>query len=370
MTLSEYLITFEIKKMNLFGGIEHVERIFISAIVIVVGVVIIYFAIRWLSKYLKVLKEKLVRKRIVRRAVIPSLLFVALISLKLNLPLVISDVGLLANASHFITILLIVTGTWVAINITAITRIIILSNYDVQQKNNLHARKMHTQLRIIERIIVFTIIFFAIASILMTFDSIRRIGISLFASAGVAGLILGLAAQKVIGGMLAGIQLAITQPIRIDDVVIVEKEWGWIEEITLTYVVIRLWDKRRLVVPSTYFIEKPFENWTRTSAQILGTVFIYTDYTMPIEPLRGVFEEILKQSGIWDGNVANVQVTNSTNHSLELRFLMSAVDSPTLWDLRVYAREKMVEFMQQNYPEKLPRARVMIDKDEMDSSNQ
>lgn len=355
--------------MNLFGGIEHIERVFISAIVIVAGVVIIYFATRWLSKYLKVLKEKSVRKKIVRRAVIPSLLFVALISLKLNLPLVISDDGLLANASHFITILLIVTGTWVTINITAITRIIILSNYDVQQKNNLHARKMHTQLRIIERVIVFTIIFFAIASILMTFDSIRRIGISLFASAGVAGLILGLAAQKVIGSMLAGIQLAITQPIRIDDVVIVEKEWGWIEEITLTYVVIRLWDKRRLVVPSTYFIEQPFENWTRTSAQILGTVYIYTDYTMPIEPLRGVFEEILKQSGIWDGNVANVQVTNSTNHSLELRFLMSAVDSPTLWDLRVYAREKMVEFMQQNYPEKLPRARVMIDKDEMDRSN-
>jgi small-conductance mechanosensitive channel len=187
--------------MNLFGGIEHIERVFISAIVIVAGVVIIYFATRWLSKYLKVLKEKSVRKKIVRRAVIPSLLFVALISLKLNLPLVISDDGLLANASHFITILLIVTGTWVTINITAITRIIILSNYDVQQKNNLHARKMHTQLRIIERVIVFTIIFFAIASILMTFDSIRRIGISLFASAGVAGLILGLAAQKVIGSI-------------------------------------------------------------------------------------------------------------------------------------------------------------------------
>ncbi|MDD2278436.1 MAG: mechanosensitive ion channel [Bacteroidales bacterium] len=354
--------------MNLFHGVEYIERIFISALVILAGVLTIFFTIRWLRKYLKVLKEKLIRRRIIRRAIIPSLLLVLLISLRLNLPILFSDEDLLANAAQFTTILLIIAGAWVAINAMAITRIIILSNYDLKQKNNLLARKMHTQLRIIERVILFTIIFFAVASILMTFESIRRIGISLFASAGVAGLILGLAAQKVIGSMLAGIQLAITQPIRIDDVVIVENEWGWIEEITLTYVVVRLWDKRRLVVPSTYFIEKPFQNWTRTSAQIMGTVFIYTDYTMPIEPLRNVFEEILKQSGIWDGQVANVQVTNSTNHSLELRFLMSAIDSPTLWDLRVFAREKLVEFMQQNYPEKLPRARVMIDKDEMDKN--
>jgi len=233
----------------------------------------------------------------------------------------------------------------------------------------LHARKMHTQLRIIERIIIFIIVFIALASVLLTFDSIRKVGISLFASAGVAGLVLGLAAQRVIGSMLAGIQLAITQPIRIDDVVIVENEWGWIEEITLTYVVVKIWDKRRLVVPSTYFIEKPFQNWTRTSSRILGTVYIYTDYSMPIEALRNEFKRIVEQSGLWDGEVANVQVTNSTNHSLEVRFLMSAVDSPTLWDLRVYAREQLVEYMQKNHPDKLPRARVVIGSEDVGSEN-
>jgi small-conductance mechanosensitive channel len=184
--------------------------------------------------------------------------------------------------------------------------------------------------------------------------------VSLFASAGVAGLIIGLAAQKVIGSILAGFQLAITQPIRIDDVVIVENEWGWIEEITLTYVVIRLWDKRRLVVPTTYFIEKPFQNWTRTSSELIGSVFIFTDYTMPVGELRTAFEDILRQTDLWDSNISNVQVTNSTNHSLEVRFLMSATDSPTLWDLRVFVREKIVEYMQQNHPDKLPRTRIFL----------
>ena len=350
-------------------GVDNIERIIISAITIIIGLVAIFFLVKWLGKHLKLLKEKTTRTRMVRRAVVSSLLMVGLIALKVYMPSVISDEELLANASHFIIVLLIISGAWIAINATSITRAIVLSNFDLSQKNNLHARKMHTQLRIIERIIIFIIVFIALASVLLTFDSIRKVGISLFASAGVAGLVLGLAAQRVIGSMLAGIQLAITQPIRIDDVVIVENEWGWIEEITLTYVVVKIWDKRRLVVPSTYFIEKPFQNWTRTSSRILGTVYIYTDYSMPIEALRNEFKRIVEQSGLWDGEVANVQVTNSTNHSLEVRFLMSAVDSPTLWDLRVYAREQLVGYMQKNHPDKLPRARVIIGSEDVGSEN-
>jgi small-conductance mechanosensitive channel len=192
----------------------------------------------------------------------------------------------------------------------------------------------------------------------MTFDSIRRIGVSLFASAGVAGIIIGFAAQKLIASVLAGFQIALTQPIRIDDVVIVENEWGWIEEITLTYVVVRIWDKRRLILPSTYFIENPFQNWTRVSADILGTVFIYTDYTVPVDELRSEFTRILEESDLWDGQTNVMQVTNATDKTLEIRALMSTADSPTAWDLRVLVREKLIHFLQQNYPESLPRTRI------------
>jgi len=182
----------------------------------------------------------------------------------------------------------------------------------------------------------------------------------LFASAGVAGIILGLSAQKALGTILAGLQIAITQPIRLDDVVIVENEWGWIEEINLTYVVIRLWDKRRLVVPTTYFLEKPFQNWTRTSADILGSVFIYTDYTMPFEPLRKELTRLLEATPLWDGKVNVLQVTDARENTIEIRALMSAATSPQAWDLRVYVREKLIEFIQREYPQSLPRTRVVL----------
>ena len=346
--------------MDIILSTDHIERIVISLLAVAAGALLLYAAVKFLKKYIVLLKDKSKRRGLLRKAVFPISFFTLFIALKLMLPLLISEEELQKSAGHFLLVMLIGSGTWIAINAIRIARIVILSQYDVTQKNNLLARKMHTQLKIIERIIVLTLIFVAIASILLTFESIRRIGFSLFASAGVAGLIIGLAAQKVIGSILAGFQLAITQPIRIDDVVIVENEWGWIEEITITYVVIRLWDRRRMVVPTTYFIEKPFQNWTRKSSDIIGSVFIFTDYTMPVDLLRQEFLEILKQTELWDGNIANVQVTNATNQALEIRFLMSAIDSPTLWDLRVLVREKIIEFLQQNHPEKLPRTRIEV----------
>lgn len=339
---------------------DHIERIIISVLTIAAGVILLYAAVKFLKKHIVLFKDKGKRRGLLRKAVFPITLFIIIIALKLSLPVLITEEELQTSAGHFLLIMLIGSGTWIAINAIRITRIVILSRYDVTQKNNLLARKMHTQLKVIERIIVFILVFVALASILLTFESIRRIGVSLFASAGVAGLIIGFAAQKVIGSILAGFQLAITQPIRIDDVVIVENEWGWIEEITITYVVIRLWDRRRMVVPTTYFIEKPFQNWTRKSSDIIGSVFIFTDYTMPVDLLRQEFLEILKHTELWDGNIANVQVTNATNQALEIRFLVSANDSPTLWDLRVHVREKIIEFLQQKYPDKLPRTRVEV----------
>ncbi len=245
--------------------------------------------------------------------------------------------------SHFIKLVLIFIITWLIIRSINLSREVILRRYDISEKDNLKARKIYTQFRVLENIIIFIVILVAIAIALMTFDSIRRIGVSLFASAGVAGVIIGFAAQKLIASVLAGFQIALTQPIRIDDVVILENEWGWIEEITLTYVVVRIWDKRRLIVPSTYFIENPFQNWTRVSADILGTVFIYTDYTVPVDELRSEFTRILEESDLWDGQTNVMQVTNATDKSVEIRALMSTADSPTAWDLRVLVREKLIK---------------------------
>jgi small-conductance mechanosensitive channel len=261
------------------------------------------------------------------------------------------------------SILLIVSLAWAGIALIRISKNIFLEKYDVSKENNLRSRKFQTQFNIMERIAVFLIILISIGLVLMLFEDVKRIGLSLFASAGVAGVIIGLAAQRVIGAVLAGIQIAITQPIRLDDVVIIEGEWGRIEEITLTYTVVRIWDQRRLVVPSTYFFEKPFQNWTRTSAEILGTVFIYTDYRVSFEALRKELTRLLESTPLWDKRVNVLQVTDAKQNGIEVRALMSAKDSPTAWDLRVFIREKLIEFLQKNYPESLPKTRVLIEGD-------
>ena len=262
---------------------------------------------------------------------------------------------------HLIQVTVIFCVTWLLILTIRLAREAVLKQYDISEKDNLQARKVYTQFRILERIIVFIVILIAIAVALMTFEGIRQIGVSIFATAGVAGIIIGFSAQKLLASIMAGFQIALTQPIRIDDVVIVENEWGWIEEITLTYVVVRIWDKRRLIVPTTYFIEKPFQNWTRVSADILGTVFIYTDYGVPVDELRSEFTRILEGSELWDGKTNVMQVTNATDRTLEIRALMSAADSPTAWDLRVHVRENLIKFLQHNYPDSLPRTRIEME---------
>lgn len=265
------------------------------------------------------------------------------------------------------SILLILSIAWASIAVLRTSKKVILSKLDMNQENNLKQRKFLTQFNIMESIIYFLIVLIAIGSSLMLFEEVRQLGISLFASAGVAGIIIGFAAQKLIATVLAGIQIAITQPIRLDDVVIVENEWGRIEEITLTYVVVKIWDQRRLVVPSTYFFEKPFQNWTRTSAEIMGTVFLYTDYHVSFDALREELTRLLESTPLWDKRVNVLQVTDAKEYGVEIRALVSAKDSPTAWDLRVFIREKLIEFIQKNYPESLPRTRVVFEK--RDSSN-
>lgn len=260
-------------------------------------------------------------------------------------------------------IVLIISIAWLLIASLRTMKRMFLDNFDTTQENNLRSRKFHTQFNILESVFVVLIIIIAIGAILMLFEEVRKFGISLFASAGVAGIIIGFAAQKFIGAVIAGLQIAITQPIRLDDVVVIEGEWGRIEEITLTYVVVKIWDLRRLVVPSTYFFEKPFQNWTRTSADILGTVFIYTDYRVSFDAMREELARVLEATPLWDKKVNVLQVTDAKQNGVEVRALMSAKDSPTAWDLRVHVREKLIEFLQKNYPESLPKTRILVQDD-------
>ncbi len=256
--------------------------------------------------------------------------------------------------------LLIIAFAWLIIEVIKRIKTMFLKRFDISKEDNLTSRKLHTQFNILEKVLVFIIVLSAIGLILLSFENIRKIGIGIFASAGLAGVIIGISAQKVVGTLLAGIQIAITQPFRIDDAVLVENEWGWIEEINLTYVVVRLWDQRRLVLPSTYFLEKPFQNWTRNNADIIGSVFLYTDYTIPFDALRKELTNLLTKSNLWDKKVNVLQVTDSKENTLEIRILVSAKNSPTAWDLRVYIREKMIEFIQNNYPNSLPKTRITI----------
>ncbi|HXH81328.1 MAG TPA: mechanosensitive ion channel domain-containing protein [Candidatus Tectomicrobia bacterium] len=237
---------------------------------------------------------------------------------------------------------------------------LVLHQYRVDVADNLQARKVVTQVTVLKKVAIVVIAVFTLASMLMVFESVRQFGTSILASAGIASVIVGFAAQRSIATLLAGFQIALTQPIRIDDVVIVENEWGRIEDITLTYVTVRLWDQRRLIVPITYFIERPFQNWTRTSAELLGTVVLHVDYTVPLGALRQEFARILEASPYWDRKVKVLQVTAAKEHTLEVRALASAADASSAWDLRCEVREKLVEFLQRNHPESLPRLRAEL----------
>jgi small-conductance mechanosensitive channel len=260
-----------------------------------------------------------------------------------------------------VSLLLIGTFAIILFQFVDVLARLVLSRYRIDVADNREARAVYTQVMVLKKIATVVITIFAIASMLMVFESVRRFGTAIIASAGVAGIIIGFAAQKSIATLLAGFQIALTQPIRIDDVVIVENEWGRIEEITLTYVVVRIWDLRRLVLPITYFIEQPFQNWTRTSADILGTVFLYVDYSMPLDSLRAELTRLLEATPLWDGKVNVLQVTDAKERTLEVRALASAADAGTAWDLRCYLRENLIAFVQKNYPESLPRTRATIE---------
>lgn len=288
----------------------------------------------------------------------PAGIFIPLLLLNISLSLMTMNKVISAQLNRILEISLTVTFSLILIRTIKILEQFFYHKYDLNKEDNLKERKIRTQLQFIRKFVISLIVLITIALVLLSFESMRKIGTGLLTGVGVGGIIIGFAAQKSLGNLLAGFQIAFTQPIRMDDVLIVEGEWGRVEEITLTYVVVNIWDQRRLILPITYFIEKPFQNWTRVSAQLLGTVFLYLDYTTPIPPLREELTKVLIVHPLWDKRVNVVQVTDNKDHTIEVRFLMSARNSSQAFDLRCDVREHMLAFIRDNYPESLPKTRI------------
>jgi len=261
------------------------------------------------------------------------------------------------SARRLITVALISAVTFAIARLIAAFGEWIIRKHPFNVADNLEARRVMTQTRVVVRTVNTVVVLIGLSAALITFPAVRQFGVSILASAGAAGLVLGLAAKPVLGNILAGLQIAVTQPIRIDDVLIVEGEWGRVEEITGTYVVIAIWDQRRLIVPLQWFIENPFQNWTRTSAEIIGTVVLWLDFRMPLEPLRAELKRIVEQAKEWDRRVCVFQVTDANERAMQIRVLASSADSGRNWDLRCKIREGLLQFVQRNHPTGLPRYR-------------
>lgn len=262
---------------------------------------------------------------------------------------------------HGLSLVLILAVAWMVIQLIRAGAAIIMARFDVTVEDNLHARQIHTQVRVLSRILAVVAGVVGVGVALTTFPAIRQLGASILASAGIAGIIIGLAAQKVLSNFIAGLQIAFAGPIHIDDVVVIDGEWGRIEEITTTYVVVRIWDERRMIVPFTRIIDQPFTNWTRRTSQILGTVFLHTDYTVPVQDVREELQRIVEASTNWDKRVCGLVVTEAGPETLQLRALVSAHDGSKAWDLRCEVREKLIDWMRERHPEALPRSRVELD---------
>jgi small-conductance mechanosensitive channel len=299
-------------------------------------------------------------KSLARRLNRPSTFFLPVLVLSFVLPLTPLTPKALEVLRRFVETTLIATFAWCLVAIVDVIEDLVRDHYEAPQGDNLRVRKLFTQLQFVKKLTISIILFLAIGLILMSFATVRRIGTGLLTSAGIASVIIGFAAQRSLSNLLAGFQIAFSQPIRLDDVLVVEGEWGRVEEITLTYVVVRIWDERRLVLPLNYFIEKPFQNWTRTTSQLIGAVYLHVDYTLPVEEMRAELKRLVEQEPLWDERVCVLQVTDTKERTMELRVLVSASDSGRTFDLRCIVREKLVAFIQQQYPDSLPKTRSLV----------
>jgi len=333
---------------------------------LLVGALIVVMVLKFLAPWLTRLITRLATpfpfiQDLLERIKPPIHLLIPLLGLRTVLGTADNTISFIDDVRHITTLAIIATFTWLGLRVIAAAQQIILARHPVDVTDNLAARSIQTQTKVLVQTLGFFVLLFGLSAMLMTFPEARQFGASLLASAGLAGLAVGFAAKPVLGNLIAGLQLAFTQPIRLDDVVIVENEWGRVEEITGTYVVIRIWDDRRLIVPLQYFIEHPFQNWTRRTSNLIGSLFLWVDYAMPLEPLRKELDSLCAKSpNLWDGKVCVLQVTDATEKAIQLRILVSTKDSSSNWDLRCFVREKLINFISLNYPECLPQVRANL----------
>lgn len=325
-------------------------------VALILGVVV-HWSLRALARAAGRRAQERLRARIAHVVAVPAAVGLPLLFLSLALNATPIDPDLLGQLRHWIAIGGMLCLTWLVARTVGAVEARILLEHPVDVEDNLAARRVQTQARVISRVIQAGVVLVGVALALMTFPQVRQVGAGLLASAGIIGLIAGVAAQPVFGNLIAGLQIALAQPIRLDDVVIVEGEWGRIEEITSTYVVVRIWDERRLVVPLQWFISNPFQNWTRTSAQLLGTVFLWLDHRAPIPAIRDELQRICEADPRWDRRVCVTQITETDKHTIEVRLLVSARNSGELFDLRCAVREGMLAFLDAHHPQALPRVR-------------
>lgn len=347
---------------ELFGYIPDLLWVGILVALAIVAGFILKFLLGLVLRYFAGKEaEYSLSRSIFRRLSKPMNWFLPVFMLSLLLPAMRVHPDTLEVLEKVIQIVIIILITAILIGVTGILEDYIYSKYDISKADNFQARKIRTQVQFIRKFLITVLMFVCAAVILLSFDSMRRIGTGLLTGVGIGGIIIGFAAQKSLGNLLAGFQVAFTQPIRIDDVLVVEGEWGRVEEITLTYVVLKIWDQRRLILPITYFIEKPFQNWTRSAADILGTVFFYLDYTVPTEKLREELTRLLETNPLWDRKVNALQVTDTKEQTIEVRALLSARNSGDAYELRCYVREQMIRYIRENYPDSLPTLRLHTD---------
>ncbi|GAB4066018.1 mechanosensitive ion channel [Ancylobacter sonchi] len=328
------------------------------AIALCVGVIVHRIAFRLITRLVR--DMDLFWRSLVSRTEGPTRLAAIVIFLGIAAPVAPLSLPQTFYVRHILVLCFITLVAWLAHTALHIWVTVYLRRFKLDAEDNLLARKHVTQTRILRRVAATVIFTIALSASLMTFESVQQYGVSLLASAGAAGLVVGLALQPFLKNLIAGIQLAVTQPIRIDDALLVEGEWGNVEEITSTYVVIRIWDWRRLILPLSYFIEQPFQNWTREGSALIGTVMIYLDYSVPVDAVRAKVEEIVRASPLWDRKVVNVQVTDFKESVMEVRILVSASTSGRTFDIRCEVREKLIAFLQESYPAALPRLRAEI----------
>ncbi|WP_442589742.1 mechanosensitive ion channel family protein [Pedobacter sp. AW31-3R] len=336
---------------------QFIQNLIIGITAVFIGL-LVTFVIRKAFKFFSRYWATFQINSIITRLNTPISIFVPLLLLNISMSGMELGKVFRAQFGRVLEISLTITFAMILVRSIKVLEDFIYHKFDLNKEDNLKERKIRTQLQFIRKLLVSIIVILTAAIVLLNFESMRKIGTGLLTGVGIGGIIIGFAAQKSLGNLLAGFQIAFTQPIRIDDVLIVEGEWGKVEEITLTYVVVNIWDQRRLILPITYFIEKPFQNWTRVSAQLLGTVFLYLDYTIPIPPLREKLTSLLTDHPLWDKRVNVVQLTDNKELNVEVRFLMSARNSSQAFDLRCFVREEMIAFIRENYPDSLPKTRL------------